>query len=311
MRKNLFSHPLRLTGRAGMLLALAAALLLAAPRNADAREFNCSVTVDYSTLTGSDFGFLGELEQRIEEYVNQRSWTEDRYQPNERIECTIQVTVEEALSLTNFRARLIIASRRPIYNTTQHTTVVQFNDDDWQFSYAQGQPLVFNLEQYDPLVSIIDFYVYVMLGYDYDTFSELGGTEYFETARRIAERAQSQSAPGWSSIGTDRSRGNLITQILDPRLRPLRRAYFEYHFAGLDRFVGETDAARSAILDVLVQLDELFDEVSRQYAIDLFFSAKYTELASVFDGWQRSSEAYDYLTSLDPSHTSAYESLVN
>lgn len=299
------------TLRAAALMAVAAVLLAASARTAASQEFNCSVSVDYTTLTGSDFGFLGQLEQRLEEYVNQRNWTEDRFRPNERIECSMSVVFEEAPSLTSFRARLIIALRRPIYNTTQHTTVVQFNDQNWQFNYAQGQSLVFNLEQYDPLVSIIDFYAYVLLGYDYDTFSELGGTAHFETARRIAERAQSQSAPGWSQIGSDRGRMNLITQLLDPRMRPLRTAYFDYHFRGLDRFTTETDAARTAILDVLVSLDELYEEVARQYATDLFFSAKYTELPSVFQEWQRSAEAYDYLRRLDPSHTSTYQELVN
>lgn len=295
--------------RAAALLTLVLGVL--ATRPAAAQEFDCAVSVDYSSLTGSDFGFLSELEDRLEEYVNQRSWTEDRFRDNERIECTIQVTMEEAVSLTSFSARLVIASRRPIYNTTQHTTVVQFNDQNWQFNYAQGQPLVFNLDQYDPLVSIIDFYAFVMLGYDYDTFSELGGTPHFAKARRIAERAQSQSAPGWSQVGSDRGRATLITQILDPRLRPLREAYFRYHYGGLDRFSTETDAARAAILDVLVSLDELYDEVARQYALDLFFSAKYSELASVFEGWQRSAEAYTYLSRLDPSHTSDYQQLVN
>lgn len=308
---RMIRYPVHCTRRAAAWLAFAAVLLSVSPRMASAQEFNCSVSVDYSTLTGSDFGFLGGLEQRLEEYVNQRSWTEDRFRPNERIECSMDVVVEEAPSLTSFRARLIIALRRPIYNTTQHTTVVQFNDQNWQFNYAQGQSLVFNLEQYDPLVSIIDFYAYVMLGYDYDTFSEFGGTPHFESARRIAERAQSQSAPGWSQIGSDRGRMNLITQILDPRLRPLRRAYFDYHYGGLDQFTTDTDAARTAMLGVLVSLDELYEEVARQYAIDLFFSAKYTELPSVFQGWQRSAEAYDYLTRLDPSNTSAYQQLVN
>jgi len=296
---------------AAALLMVTAVLLAISPRPAEAQEFNCSVSVDFSTLTGSDFGFLGELEQRLEEYLNQRSWTDDRYRPDERMECSMNVVIEEAISLTSFRARLIVALRRPIYNTMQHTTVVQFNDESWQFNYAQGQSLIFNLEQYDPLVSIIDFYAYVMLGYDYDTFSELGGTAYFGLARRIAERAQSQSAPGWSQIGTDRGRMNLITQLLDPRMRPLRRAYFDYHFGGLDRFTTQTDAARTAMLDVLVSLDALYEEVARQYATDLFFSAKYTELPSVFEGWQRSGEAYNYLTRLDPSHTSTYQELVN
>jgi hypothetical protein len=149
-----------------------------------------------------------------------------------------------------------------------------------------------------------------MLGYDYDTFSELGGTPHFERARRIAERAQSQSAPGWSQIGSDRGRMNLITQILEARFRPMRTAYFEYHFNGLDRFVVETESARESVLAVLQSLQEFFDDVNRQYAADLFFLVKSGEITSVFDGSQISTAAYDLLTQLDPAHTSDYQTLV-
>ena len=281
-----------------------------APNGAYAQEFNCSVSVNYSQLSGSDFTFLGDLQLDIDEYMNKQRWTEDTFQENERIECAIQVLFQESISLTSFQARLIVVSRRPTYNTTHSSVVVQFNDDNFQFNYAQGQPLVFNLEQYDPLSSVLDFYAYVMLGYDYDTFSVLGGTRYFEIARRVAERASSQSAPGWSQVGSDRGRMNLVTQILDPRFRPLRKAYFDYHFNGLDRFVSETDAARNSVLEVLQSLEVLFDDVARQYALDLFFSAKYTELASIFEQSPRGAEAYDLLTQLDPSHTSDYQRLV-
>ncbi len=298
--------PLRLL--AGLVFA--AAVGLGSATNAAAEEFNCTVSLDYSSLSGSDFTFLGELKDRIDEYINERSWTEDRFLESERIECSIQVVIEEAVSLTSFSARLIITSRRPIYNTTQYSNVVRFNDSSWQFGYAQGQPLVFDLETYHPLTSVLDFYAYVLLGYDYDTFQEHGGTRFFETARRIGERAQSQSAPGWSQIGDDRARMNLITQILDPRFRVLRSAYFDYHYEGLDHFVTESESARASVMDVLEQIDVLFDRVNRQYVIDLFFSTKSGELASVFQGSTQSTQAYDLLTELDPAHTSDYQVLV-
>ncbi len=292
------------------ILVFAAAIGLASPVSVAAQEFNCSTTVDYSSLSGSDYTFLADLKDRVSEYVNQRTWTDDRFLEAERIDCSIQMVIEQAVSLTSFRARLILVSRRPIYNTTQNSIVVQFNDSNWEFNYAQGQPLVFDLETYDPLTSVLDYYAYVMLGYDYDTFDERGGTEFFETARRIAERAQSQSAPGWSQIGDDRGRMNLITQILDPRFQVLRSAYFNYHYGGLDRFVTEAETARAAVLAVLEDLDDFFDQVNRQYALDLFFSAKSSELASVFQGSPQSTAAYDLLTQLDPAHTSDYQAMV-
>ncbi len=293
---------------AGLLFAA----LFCVPSPSAAQEFDCAVSVNYSTLTGSDFGFLDDLELNIEEYLNDRSWTEDTFREDERIDCTMELTVLESVTLTTFNARLVVAIRRPIYNTMQHSTVVQFSDESWQFQYAQGQPLVFNIEQYDPLASVIDFYAYMMLGYDYDTFSEFGGAPHFETARRVAERAQSSSHPGWAALGNTLNPGRteLIGQVLDPRMRPLRKAYFDYHFGGLDRFLANPDAARNAMLQVLADLDALYEDISRQHVLDLFFLAKYTELAAVFEGWQESNQAYDYLTLLDPSHTSVYESLL-
>ncbi len=313
VRKNMFFSTMRfLLSSTASVVALLLFSLFFSPKPAAAQEFNCAISVNYSTLTGSDFGFLEDLELRMEEYVNDRFWTEDSFREDERIECTMDVIVLEAISLTSFNARLVVATRRPIYNTMQHSTVVRFSDESWQFRYAQGQPLVFNLEQYDPLTSVIDFYAYMMLGYDYDTFSELGGTPHFETARRIAERAQSVSGEGWSELGspTEPGRGNLITQVLDPRMRPLRKAYFDYHFGGLDRFLMNPDTARNAILQVLSDLDVLYEDVSRQHVLDLFFLAKYNELAAVFEGWQGSNQAYDYLTLLDPAHTSVYEDIL-
>lgn len=297
---------------ARILLPLAALLLVAvlAPSRAAAQEFNCSVKVDFSRLSGNDFGFLNTLEQQIEEYFNRQTWTEDRFQEQERIECTIQVTFEQAMTLTSFSARLVVASRRPIYNTTQYTTVAQFNDAGWQFNYTQGTPLTFNLDQYDPLTSLLDFYAFMMLGYDYDTFSELGGTPYFERARRIAELAQGQSAPGWSQVGSDRGRLDLATQVLDSRFRPLRKAYFDYHLKGLDRFVTDADAARVNVFAVLGSIKQLSDNVNRAFVLDLFFSAKYQELAAIFGESQLSTQAYDLLSNLDPSHLTEYNKIV-
>jgi len=273
------------------------------------QEFNCTVTVNHRALSGSDFTYLQELEERLEEYYNMKNWSDDKWEDDERIECTIQITFEEAMTLTSFKARIIYASRRPIYSTTQYSTLIQFNDTDWLFEYPQGGAIIFDIERYDPLTSLLDFYAYVMLGYDYDTFSEYGGTPYFETARRIAEKAEAQGAVGWSQIGDDRGKTNLITQLLDPRFRPLRKAYFDYHFYGLDHFVQDAASARVDVLSALEAINTLYLDVSRQYAIDLFFSAKYQELAAIFEDSQQGMRAYELLTELDPAHLNEYNRL--
>ncbi len=275
-----------------------------------AQEFNCTAGIDFSLLTGNEYSFLNQLGERVEEYVNDRAWTEDTFEEKERIECQIQITVEEAISLTSFQARLVLAMRRPIYGTVQNTTVIQFNDSDWQFNYAQGSPLIFDLERYNPLTSVLDFYVHIMLGYDYDTFSDMGGTPYFERARRIAERAQAQNAPGWSQLGTEQGRQNLVTQLLDARYQKLRKAYFDYHFGGLDHFVTETETAREIVLGVLESLEQLREEVARSYVQDLFFSTKYQELTAIFTESPLRNEAFQVLSQVDPAHMTEYNKLM-
>lgn len=275
-----------------------------------AQELFCQVSVDYRQVEGNEFEFLDDLDDRIEEYLNERRWTEDRFLDFERIDCSLNIIIEEALSLTSFQAQLVLTVRRPIYGTMQKTQLVRIRDNSWRFNYTQGAPLVFDPQQYDPLTSVLDFYAYLILGYDYDSFSELGGTRYFEQARRIADLGQSRGGVGWSSIGSDHTRTILITELLDPRLRPLRRAYYAYHLRGLDRFVSQTEEARTTVLEQLEHLQELYDQVGRQYAVDLFFNTKYQELAALFAGAPRGNQAYNLLTVVDPSHLSEYNRIL-
>lgn len=274
-----------------------------------AQEFDCTVSVNTTQISGTGFAFLDELDERIETYLNENTWTEDRFRDVERISCNLRLVIQEALSQTRFRAQLVVELRRPIYGTTQSTNTVRINDQNWQFNYAQGDPLTFDPERYDPLTSVLDFYAYVMLGYDYDTFSELGGTPHFRLARRIAEIAQSQGGTGWTQVGSDRNRSELITQLLDARFQPLRQAYFNYHFGGLDHFTTQTEEARFAVLDALKDIQTVYEEQSRQYVFDLFFDTKYQELAAIFEQSSVRGEAYQILSQVDPAHLSQYNQL--
>ncbi|MEZ4698949.1 MAG: DUF4835 family protein [Rhodothermales bacterium] len=300
----------RVSTRLNGLWLILALWALASP-SSRAQEFNCQVSVSIAQITGSDFTFLQELDEQIELYMNERPFTQDRFQDIERIDCFMQVIFEEAITLTSFQARLVLSSRRPIYGVPQVSTVLQISDASWQFNYAQGTPLTHDLERFDPLTSVLDFYAYIMLGYDYDTFSAFGGTPYFERARRIAALAESQGAIGWSDLGDNRGRKDLIEQVLDPRFKPLRQVYFDYHYDGLDAFVSETEVARSSILSAIESLDDLYDEMSRSYVFDLFFTSKAEEIAAVFDDSPLSSQAYDVLRRVDPANLSKYDKLVN
>jgi len=296
--------------RAGGFVLLLLLALSWHPPSTMAQELLCDVSVDFSQVSGSDYDYLEGLERLTREYVNDRRWTDDQFEDQERILCSFDIIVEEAIALTEFRARLVVSSVRPIYGTMQNTRVIQISDREWEFAYAQGAALTFDPDTFDAYTSVIDFYAYLVLGYDYDTFSPMGGTPHFERARRIARLGESANAEGWSSIGTARTRTDLVTQLLDRRLEPLRRAYFTYHYRGLDHFVQEPAEARRAVLDVLGALDELASEVSRQYVLDLFFNTKSRELAALFTGAPNDSQAYAILSRVDPSNLSDYNPLV-
>jgi len=289
---------------------LTAMLVAAGPRPVVGQELNCSVNLDISQLSGSDFDYLQDLERRLREYLNQRQWTEHRYRPEERIDCTFQIFIERTVGIQEFTAQLVVAARRPIYDTAQTTPTFRVKDQ-WTFEFSRGSSLLFEPNTFDPLTSVLDFYAYVILGYDYDTFSPLGGTPYFQEARRIADLAATANASGWESLGNDQTRTALITEILRPRMQRLREATYRYHLEGLDRFVASTEEARATILAQLEVLDALTQDVSRSYALDIFFGTKYEEFAAVFRDSRLGSEAYTILTTIDPSHSSTYNALIN
>ncbi len=290
------------------LLALAAPLVVPP---AHGQELRCRVQIDDSQISGaeSEFDFLDDLERQVREYMNTRSWTDDEFLPYERIACSMQIVLLESVSLSEFRARLIVTIRRPIYGTTQSSVVARVNDPEWRFEYSRGSSLNHDLDRYDPLTSVLDFYAYLILGYDYDTFSPLGGTPHFDRAQIVADQAEGSGDPGWSSVGTQQTRVQLLSNLRAQRHEPLRRVYYEYHRKGLDRFVQETDAARETFMDVLRSLRTLNDRLSQSYALNIFFAAKNQELTAIFQGSDVQSQAQGLLVQMDPSHSSQYNRL--
>ncbi len=287
-------------------LAVLGTLLLASP--ADGQELRCRVQIDDSQISGaeSEFDFLDDLERQIREYMNQRSWTDDAFLPHERISCSMQIVLQESISLSEFRARLVVTTRRPIYGTSQSSVIARVNDPEWRFEYSRGSSLNHDLDRYDPLTSVLDFYAYLILGYDYDTFSPLGGTPFFDRAQTVADQAEGSGDPGWSSVGTQQTRVQLLSNLRAQRHEPLRRVYYKYHRKGLDRFVQETEAARKTLMEVLRTLR---DRLSQSYALNLFFATKNQELTAIFEESDLEGQAQGLLVQMDPSHSSQYNRL--
>ena len=292
--------------------ALALAIILVSiGRPGLAQELQCNVRIDRSAVSQSDqVQYVEELSPKIQEYLNGRAWTKDRYRREERIRCELEITILSASTegFNSFRAQLSIGVQRPIYGTIQTTVVTQIADGDWVFGFEPNQSLIHDMDRFDGLTSVLDFYAFLLLGYDYDSFGPLAGTPYFEQARKIANLAPASGA-GWT-VGSERTRGTLIQQLLDPRLERVRLASFDYHYGCLDHFVTDPQSARDACLGALRKLQDVLSEVSNQYVVDLFLATKNQELVGVFDDSIQSSDAYGILLNIDPSRSSIYDRLV-
>ncbi|WP_179299743.1 DUF4835 family protein [Rubrivirga marina] len=300
--------------RLALLIVLAASAALAPAR---AQELNCQITLNRDAITGTEFDFLDEFREEVFRYVNNRAWTDDVFRAEERIDCQIQITFTAAPSQTSFVAQLVVQASRPIYGTAQRTTTMRVADNTWEFAYARGQSLIYDPNRFNPLTSVLDYYANLILGYDYDTFSPLGGTRFFERASRIAElsRTTPAGAPGegWFGQGVeDRARFTLVNELLDPVFQPVRQAQYDYHFEVLDHFVVRHEQAWADAIEVLTALHELYQQNNRRrYVTDVFFGAKYQELASLLADSPQRNQAYALLSEMDSAHLGTYDGLVN
>lgn len=292
------------------ILILGAILVGALPLQA--QEFNCTVQIDTKALSGSDFSHLGQLKDQVEEYLNGRAWTNDTFQPEERIQCSVTITFLSANTqgIDRFTARMTLGISRPIYGSPNLSEVFRMIDENWQFAFDRNQSLFYDPERYDPLSSTLDYWAYVMLGYDYDTFSELGGTPYFEAARKVRDIANTAGGLGWNAISDDRSRAAIVRDMLDPRMADFRRGLYTYHFDGLDLFLSDPVKARANTLDMLEKTQVVREDLPTSLVLDLFFTTKKDELTSFFVDSNVSSEAYGRLLAIDPSNASTYDRLL-
>ncbi|MCH2450812.1 MAG: DUF4835 family protein [Gracilimonas sp.] len=281
---------------------------------ANAQEFNCTINLNTEQLEGSSFNYIENLKPVLESYINEYNWTEEVFDEEERINCQIEIGFTSGSSDFTFSAEVVFQVQRPVYNTTAKTTTVLLSDNAWQFNYPEGKSLIHDELQFDALTGFIDFYSYVMLGYDFDTFAELGGSDYFGRAQNILNLALTTSAVGWSrNTNNRRNRNMLISDLVSSGYRPLRLAYYQYHRLGLDRFVDEPTRARQEILNALKEIQTAKRRSTSNYLFDIFFDAKSREIAAVFEHAETNIrlEAYEVLRQTDQGHLSNYENLQN
>ena len=279
------------------------------------QELECEVTVDDTNLEGTSFAYVkANLETQLESYINEYRWTDIDFTERERIQCQINILLLAGTQNFEFDAEAVVSARRPIYNTNAETTSIIINDQAWQFSYQENRALTHDELQFEALTGFIDYYCYILLGYDFDSFSNLGGTPYYTKAQNVLDLAQNTSAIGWTrSSNNRRNRFVLVTELLNNSFQPLRTAYYTYHRMGLDQFTQNAPQARRQVINALTQIQDNKRKSTSTYLFDIFFDTKSKELASIFlDGESTVQlEAYNILRETDPGHLTEYEQLQN
>ena len=280
------------------------------------QELNCRVIINAEQVQTTERSIFTDMETAFAQFMNDRKWTDDEFLPEERINCNLILTLdpnETQPGVGKFGAWVQILSSRPVFGTDYETVVFNFADRDWVFEYFQSQPLQFNDNAFlNNITSLLAFYAYVIIGMDYDTFSELGGTRYFQDANQVVINAQQSGYPGWQQFNSIRNRYWLMENLLSTTFEPVRKGYYNYHLKGLDIFLDQPDEARTNVLTGLKGLQNANKSRPSAILIVSFLDAKAEEVTQIFNegnpAIQR--QAYEILTSLDPSRSDTFKSII-
>jgi len=277
------------------------------------QELNFKVIVNADQIQTTDRGVFQDMERSFANFLNTRKWTADSYKNYEKINATLFLNITKMPSIGNFTANAQITVARPVYGTNYETVLLNFADREWEFEYIESLPLEYNDNTYiSNLTSMLAFYAYIVLGMDYDSFSDLGGTPYFQKALIVVNNAQSSNRPGWQALGSNRNRYALIENLNNPQMIELRKNTYRYHRQALDTFDKTPDQSRQIALDVLKNVKSVWTIYPNSIFVISFFDAKAPELVNIFSegNLQVRREAYDILTSIDPKRN-IYQKIIS
>ncbi len=257
-------------------------LLLFAPLLSWGQELNCRVEVNSDQVQGTNTSIFETLKEAITEYVNDRKWTTAQLSPIERIDCSMLFTVKEYAD-NRFVCDLQVQSRRPVYNSSYTTTLFNFKDNKVEFDYQEFEPLVFSEQTMESnLTAIINFYVYMILGIDFDSFSPRGGEPFFEMARQVVALGQSSMESGWKAFEDTRNRHALLSAFVEQSTAGFRDMWYTYHRNGLDEMALSIDKSRAKITQSIEQMQQVYEAAPMSVLIPLFRDAKLDELVNIY-----------------------------
>lgn len=287
---------------------------------ASAQELQAKLTiVSNKVSTQVDKKIFQTLQTSLTNFLNNRKWTSDTYQPQEKIKCNFLLFIDAYSGDNVFKATLTIQAARPVFNTAYESPIINFQDPSVQFKYVEFQPVEFNenrIQGNDPLAAnltaVLAYYVNIILGMDYDSFSPRGGDPYFQKAQYIVNNApESSDISGWKAFEGLRNRFKLVQGFTDSRFNLMHDAIYSYYRNGFDKFYENETDGRTGILSALSYLNTINTENPGSMALQFFFQGKSNELVKIFSKAEKDmkTRARDFLVKLDLTNASAYKEL--
>jgi len=289
------------------------ALALAVP--AIGQELQAKIKINHNQIQGTDESVFDNLQQTLEQFVNDRQWTNLQFQPNERIVCNFNITVTKYDKDANtFTCSALIQANRPVYNSAYTTTLYNNKDANFSFEFKQFDQLEYNDETVDnQLTALFAYYAYLIIGLDLDSFSPMGGEEVLQQCMNLVNNAQNLGFPGWKAFDDDRNRFAIINDYLDGSMTSFRQLQYDYYRTGLDEMANNVERGRTNISAALENdLKKCHEDKPMSMLPQIWTDFKRDELASIYNGkgTQKEKETvYDILFGINASQNNAWEKI--
>ena len=283
----------------------------------NAQELQVKVNINHSQIQGSDVSVFENLQQTMEQFVNERQWTDLQFQKNERIVCSLNITVTKYIREENrFECTALIQANRPVFNSAYTSTLYNNRDENFHFEFKQFDQLNFTDENVDnQLTALLAYYAYLIIGLDLDSFSPMGGSEILQQCMYLVNNAQNLGFPGWKSFEDSRNRFAIINDYLDGAMSPFRQLQYDYYRKGLDEMANNAERGRSEISTALEEnLKKAHEDKPLSLLPQIWTDFKRDELVNIYKGkgTQKEKERiYELLMGINASQNSSWEKIKN
>jgi len=278
-----------------------------------AQELNCKVSIDHSSIQGTNVDIFQTLEAAIKAFMNEREWTNDQYAISERIDCALSFTLKQYSATDGtFSGTLIVQSSRPVYGSSYSSTMLNYKDNNISFNYQSYDQLEFRIDNIDSnLTALLAYYAYLIIGFDMDSYSPMGGTWALDRCEAIVNAAQSFSEPGWKAYEDSKNRHGVITDYVQESLKPVRQMMYDYHRLGLDEMASNVGLGRAKVTSAMEELEKAYKAKSTSYVPQLITEAKRDELVNVYSKAPTSEKEamYEIVSDINPSLNTTWEKI--